>query len=622
MQRTCSLKSRYLVSICLLLLFFSLSARVLGADSNDQEERLETTLVVVGSQLGIQDPRVETFELQQDRANVRILDVLRTMPGIAVERSGGSGSLAVVRIRGAESRHTKVLIDGIPVQELGSVFNFGTLSSLGVSTIDSLSGPLSAIWGTDSIGGTISLSTSATTPTKSLTFAGGSNSQRNLSGNWQSTHANGDLALSASDYRTDGINVSNAPNGDQDGADQRLINLNIAHSFSGVNVRGTYRRNDTRTEFDGFLRDADQFSNARREIFSIAASADATPDTEHTLRAYQTRSNLTNFVESRESNRYELRHQEVKWLGNHQWSEQLALAGNVSRRESDFEQRGAKSPWGNPNQSQTMSQTAIGLEAKLNRGSSSTRLLFRHDWNSEFDSSTAWQLGFSSAFVGGRAFSFLSTGYRQPSFIDRFGYTPDTFHGNPNLKPERSTQLEIGWRREWSSSKLRISGYAANLTDEINGFAWDPAIESATAINQSGESERQGFELSYSKAFLFGEFRSSASYVASKDPSGVDEIRRPRFSGSASVSLTYFPSWEFALAMTHTGSKTDFNFGTYPVTVEKLGAYQLMHVRITKELQKTEFNLRINNLTNERYFDVYGFQTPRREFLISATLDL
>jgi vitamin B12 transporter len=91
-----------------------------------------------------------------------IADVLRRSPGLSVTESGGPGSATTVRIRGAESRHTMVLIDGIrvndPSQGSGE-FDFASLVPTEIERIEVLRGPQSALYGSDAIGGVINIIT-------------------------------------------------------------------------------------------------------------------------------------------------------------------------------------------------------------------------------------------------------------------------------------------------------------------------------------------------------------------------------------------------------------------------------------------------------------------------------
>ena len=91
-----------------------------------------------------------------------VADLLRRSPGLSVTESGGPGSSTTVRIRGAESRHTLVLIDGVRVtdpSQASAEFDFAQLVPTDIERIEVLRGPQSALYGSDAIGGVINIIT-------------------------------------------------------------------------------------------------------------------------------------------------------------------------------------------------------------------------------------------------------------------------------------------------------------------------------------------------------------------------------------------------------------------------------------------------------------------------------
>ncbi len=101
-------------------------------------------------------PAEEMAERQTDR----VADALRAVPGISVSQSGAPGQLTSVFTRGLESRHTQVLIDGVPInQGLAGQFDFADLTSDGLSRVEVQRGPQSVLYGPSALAGTIQLFT-------------------------------------------------------------------------------------------------------------------------------------------------------------------------------------------------------------------------------------------------------------------------------------------------------------------------------------------------------------------------------------------------------------------------------------------------------------------------------
>jgi vitamin B12 transporter len=107
---------------------------------------------------------VVTAEHLANRQALAVSDVLRSVPAFTVVRTGGVGNLTSVYIRGGESNYTKVLLDGIPLNDPGGFFDFGSLSTDHVDRIEIVRGPQSALFGSDAMAGVIQLFTPVAPP--------------------------------------------------------------------------------------------------------------------------------------------------------------------------------------------------------------------------------------------------------------------------------------------------------------------------------------------------------------------------------------------------------------------------------------------------------------------------
>jgi len=119
--------------------------------------RLETPSLEVGSSLTlITDDEIESTQ------QTTVLELLRDVPALDVVQRGGAGRLTEIHIRGAEWRHTLVLVDGIEVNDpvyMGGAFNFAHLNTDNVERIEVIRGPQSVLYGSDAIGGVINIIT-------------------------------------------------------------------------------------------------------------------------------------------------------------------------------------------------------------------------------------------------------------------------------------------------------------------------------------------------------------------------------------------------------------------------------------------------------------------------------
>ena len=161
-------------------------------------------------------------EQEIDTLNTRyVADVLRQVPGVAVSRTGSFGGLTQVRIRGHEGNHTLVLIDGVEVAAPNQgEYDFGGLLSADVERIEVLRGPQSSLYGSNAIGGVISITTKrATEPGFSgeSGFVFGSDDTREARLALRYSDARGDLSFSAFGRDTGGFDFSGTSGGEDDG---------------------------------------------------------------------------------------------------------------------------------------------------------------------------------------------------------------------------------------------------------------------------------------------------------------------------------------------------------------------------------------------------------------------
>jgi outer membrane receptor protein involved in Fe transport len=111
------------------------------------------------------------------RQQPQLADLLRLAPGTQVVRSGAPGSVTSLFVRGGESNYTKVLLDGIPLNEPGGVFNLGNLTTENLDRVELVRGANSAVYGSDAMTGVLQLFTRRGTsarPDGHATIEGGS----------------------------------------------------------------------------------------------------------------------------------------------------------------------------------------------------------------------------------------------------------------------------------------------------------------------------------------------------------------------------------------------------------------------------------------------------------------
>jgi iron complex outermembrane receptor protein/vitamin B12 transporter len=206
--------------------------------------------------------------------NTDLLEPLRTIPGAAVVQSGGRGGTASLFVRGGSSNFTKVLLDGVPANDIGGAVDLTDLATTGVEQVELLRGSNSVLYGTDALTGVVNITTRrgrTRTPEASLSIDGGSLGTSHADGSLGGAVSRFDYFSELSHLRTDNSVPHNA-----------YRNTTWASRFgallgSTTNVTGTLR--SIRTAFDSpnafdYFRVADDASQTRASTYaSIAAQS-------------------------------------------------------------------------------------------------------------------------------------------------------------------------------------------------------------------------------------------------------------------------------------------------------------------------------------------------------------
>ena len=550
------------------------------------------------------------------RGQSLIADLLRTIPGAAVNRSGPQGSLTQLRLRGSEGNHVLVLVDGVEVSNPNTgEFDFGSLRAEDVERIEVLRGEQSALWGSDAIGGVVNIITRAgeTHEGYILSLEGGS--FNTLEGQISGVIPLGKAALSVNGnaFRTDGYDVSGL-NGEKDGAKSRAVNLGLNGVDLGpVSLSGKFSTShaisgfDSDTDFDGRLNNTHAVLTTDSKTARLSGRFDTSDGIRHLINlAYtDTKQNTTGtgFRNDTTGKRTQANWAAKKDFGAHS----LTLLGEVERE--DFSNFGG--PGAFQNQSHAITNKALAADWNYHKNALSLSGSARADFNDRFKNSQTWRIGAGYKFenFGGRIRASVGTGIKNPTMTELFGFFPGSFTPNPDLKPETSTGYDIGWEQKLGTWKVTLDYFHSDLKDEIY-TVFNPNFTSGVA-NRANKSTREGVEVE-ARGNVGETLRvyGSMSFLNAKE-NGLAEIRRPKFLASGTLNWQALDRLALSLSADHTGSQFDTDFATFSRV--KLKAYTLVGLNARYAVNDhLTFSIRGENLLDENYQEVVGYASQGR----------
>lgn len=591
-----------------------------------------------------------------DRQTRVVSDILRDVPGVAVSRVGGIGGLTSVRIRGAESNHTLVLIDGIKASDpYDGAFDFGTLIADEDAKIEVLRGQQSALYGSDAIGGVINYITltGAEAPGLRLRVEGGS--MGTISGGVREAGVSGDVdyALSGSALHSDGYPT--AVGGHR----------NVGADSVGASAKATWAPTSTfkLTAVGRYSLTAADTNNSDNQFSS--STYGQTIDSPGVrfrneglyglLRAQLDLGRFTSVVigqiadttrrgyDVADPNSPPAGQPIVEASGDHGQRLKGSYEGTFHFGSDRVKQSlTAAVDYEDESERTTISQFGafLGVRHTINTGVVGEYELVaddrlgigasvRHDFNTRFADDTTYRVQGSYRFdEGTRLHAASGSGVKSPTFSQLFDYYSGRFVGNPGLKPEQSTGWEAGVEQRIATRFTIDATYFNNRRrDEITtvydaNFVGHP-------VNLPGSQHQQGVEVAAAARFADG-WRLNAAYTYLDAPQDqqvtFDAVSGTTgtFSGQAvrraqniaSANLTYAPTdapYAATVTVRYNGPQRDLFFGYYPPLLVNLGSFTLVNLNATYRITPhVEVFGRVENLLDRRYFEVYSFATPGR----------
>ena len=605
------------------------------------------------------------------RGIANVGDALRDVVGASVVQEGSFGGLTSLFLRGGQSDYTKVLVDGVSLDDPGGSIDLAHIATENVDRIEIVRGPASVLYGSDAVSGVVQIFTRRGRVPARVNVAVEDGSYDGLTP--------GGLPAARGPRRS----AVRWDAGVSGGSDAMGYSLAVARS-STAGLYGTpvYDNAYTRTDASGLLRaapdpqtdaslmirysdhvfhyptdgagrlvDANAFDHATTttvgknverfvlpgvqaqlmlaEHLSDGGTDDQSDGPADTVGYY-----ASNTLATVERRRAEGR---VNLYGAHG----VVTVGGMVERESEQGLDQYFSSYGNSSDQVDVKRLGSAAYVELQgdpAAAVSVNAGVRLDRSDTFGTFVTYRTGAVYRLPAGlRLRAMLGTGFKEPTFYQNFatGYA----RGNPALKPEHSSSWEVGLDETLGGGRARLSAtffdqrfrdlidYTAAPPDPSSPNYFNIAAAIASGVEFSGQvTPISGLDLRAGYTRLHTRV-TSAGFDPGPDALLVQDstlLRRPAHAGFAELDCRPFARAELSVSVRYTGRRADLDYAPYPpqrvtlpayTTVGAGAAFTFIHVAH----RQTTLTLRVDNLFDAAYEEILHFPARERTVWLGAS---
>ena len=548
-----------------------------------------------------------------DRAQVEqsagktLAELLGQQAGVQFWAYGGQGKPSSVSLRGLESRHTLLLVDGVCYGSatLGTP-TWENIPLESIERIEIVRGPLSGLYGSDAVGGVIQIFTrqgkDGLRANAVATVGSKHYGQLGAGLSFGQGAFDGSVQLQRTENRGFSATNSHVPfgqyNPDTDGFRQNSGNAQL-----GWKIGGGWRADARVLQSDGVTQyddgpGADAKARLRSQVASVNVGGPVTALWKTNLRVARSTDDYITLVSASpysDLGKIATVQDQLAW--------ENTVATPIGAAVVIVEQ--TKQKVSRPGAPFTLSDRNItGIAAGLNgaAGAHHWQANLRHDNNSQFGSQTtgtaAYGFDLTSAWRIGAAYG---TSFVAPTFNQL--YYPD--YGNPNLRPEEGKQSEVNVRWLGSNQQARVTYF----DNRIRGY-----ISSGPLPTNIPRTRIDGVTASYEARIANITLAASVDHVNPRnDSSGSSSFgkllpRRVKDSAKLGADID-LGAWRLGGSLVAFGERFDDAANS-----TRLPGFATLDLRADWRLAKEWLvAVRLNNVSGKKYETVYGYNQPGRE---------
>ncbi len=608
---------------------------VLGENSAQEENENEEIVITATrtetpkKRIGSSITSIGKDEIER-KGEQDVLDILRDVAGLDFAQSGGKGGSTSLFIRGANSEHTLVLIDGVEANDSispGRSFDFGNLSVDNIERIEVLRGPQSTLYGSDAIGGVVHIITKKGSRSQRLkgVFETGSYGTFSERLSFEGAFKDLNYAFALSRYDQEGFSAASEDlgNSENDGLQRSVFSGRFGFKpspFFSTELITRYTKSKLEIDNSGGAGGDDPNSIARhRQLFTRVQTKGSFFDrvwepiagfslTKHERNDHNGKDeghpdDLSMSSFNSKLIKFDLQN---TVLSDEAYSFIFGLETEEERGDSEFFSDSAFGPFTSNFAERKQRTTGAYLQAQLEFIEEVFFLTLgaRHDDHER--SGPAFTYRLASTYVveptHSRFKASFGTGFKSPSLFQLF-----SSFGNPELDPEDSRAWDIGleqplWDERAIFSLTFFRNDFKNLIDFDAGantyFNSKRAKSEGVELDFSFEpSERVGVSLNY-------------TYTDTEDKrTGQALLRRPQDKFNIDLRYSFLEKQAYvSLGIRFVGRRPFNDFSTFPATRVHVDDYTLVNLSASYWFNDSlRCFCRINNLFDEEYEEILGF---------------
>ena len=545
-----------------------------------------------------------------------VRSVLEYVTGLDVFANGPTGQGASIFMRGMNSNHTLVLMNGIPINDPGAPkgqFDFGYDFLQGLQQIEIYKGASGAIFGPAAIGGAINFVTDIDYE-NSLSFGGSDKRNNSISGNHTYISDSGwHHNIKGGTSQSEKLSSQNSKP-DLDGVKNMSLNY-VTQKFLSDNLKfkgnGYVRKTETGYDVSG-----DEYASGTNIMYALQSSLENKTDKK--LDSITSHVHVYDRVyDEAEKNKYYSQSYTLKAERKANWSDKISygLGSDYNYSKGNFQIHGT---YGSSAKGHSDN---LGIFSNLGYRLNDTTTLSLHsrgDSHKYSGENITYRLN-ATKLINKFTLGFSeSTGLRHPDLYVLHGdnsnssFYNGSFKSMKTTKPETSLTREISARYNFSDSiSFGSTAYKGSVSDVLN------RSNSSGGYNELIDIKQEGLESSLTYKDDNQSIALSSTLSKSSESSGRPQLRRPEeqyvVNYSAKLNSTFVGSYGMNVNYRHESGAEDW-VGSFR---KKTDSTDILNLSLSKELLGMEWFLNGTNLTDEYYQKPYGYNQEGREFNLS-----